>query len=128
MGYILIIEDDMCTQTSLSRVLERHGHQTHCVYDGMEGIEMIKEKSFDLAIVDMHLADMTGPEVIKNITDHDKNMPIVGISGGNPQRSKSMDLLESISKMHRVETIRKPINLDEFLNVVSKSIEKRYRA
>ena len=128
MGHILIIEDDICTQTSIARLLERRGHQIHCVYDGGEGIEALQGRSFDLAIIDMHLADMTGLEVIQYISSQDKRLPIIGISGGNPHQAKNMDLLKSISSMNMVETIRKPLDIQEFLEMVGQSIEKRYHA
>jgi two-component system catabolic regulation response regulator CreB len=64
---ILIIEDERNIAETLVYALETDGFQAIRVATGQEGLKLLKEKTFDLIILDVGLPDQNGFEVCKRI-------------------------------------------------------------
>jgi DNA-binding response OmpR family regulator len=61
---VLIVEDSHTLATLLRRTLEAHGYTVDIAGTGREGLQKLQEQSFDLAILDYHLPDMTGDQLL----------------------------------------------------------------
>jgi two-component system cell cycle response regulator len=59
-GAVLIVEPDEFTGERLATALEAQGHQTACVETAEQAFEAIKNGTFDLVIVSLHLDDGDG--------------------------------------------------------------------
>ena len=60
MANVLIVDDDPNIRQALGCVIEREGHDVVSVPGGVEALEVLGERSFDLAIVDLNMPDMNG--------------------------------------------------------------------
>lgn len=65
MMRILIIEDESKIATYLVQGFVEAGYQAECVHRGLEGLELLKKKSFDLVILDVMLPDIEGWTVLQ---------------------------------------------------------------
>ncbi|PTW56571.1 response regulator receiver domain-containing protein [Breoghania corrubedonensis] len=61
---ILITEDSPVTQDILKLVLSTKGHEVHIAHNGKAALKMLLEEPFDLALMDYHLPDLSGAEVV----------------------------------------------------------------
>ncbi len=61
---ILILDDERVIRSSLSTYLEDYGFIAIAVETGEEALEVVKEKTPDLAIVDLRLPGMSGEEFV----------------------------------------------------------------
>ncbi|HQE24254.1 MAG TPA: response regulator, partial [Syntrophomonadaceae bacterium] len=55
MAKILIVEDEVPINTLIKKNLELVGHECVSVYDGQAAIDVLKDHSFDLILLDVML-------------------------------------------------------------------------
>lgn len=69
MKSILIIEDEISVSEILKAYLEREGYKISCAESGLAGLKIFKSSKFDLVILDLMLADISGECVCKTIRE-----------------------------------------------------------
>lgn len=62
---ILVAEDNATNQKVIRKILESAGHHVVLVENGEQALEALERDNFSLAILDMHMPVMGGPEAIK---------------------------------------------------------------
>jgi signal transduction histidine kinase len=60
---LLVVEDDPDSRESLTALLRLMGHDVESAADGRGAIQLISSKSFDAALIDIGLPDLSGYEV-----------------------------------------------------------------
>lgn len=84
---ILIIEDEDIMRNLLDKKLQAAGYQITVAKDGQEGVEKMKQDSFDLVLSDIIMPKMGGFEVMEKMNQDEtlKNIPIIVVSNsGQP--------------------------------------------
>ena len=84
---ILIVEDDEITSYLMSDFLKNCGFLVDCVYTVTDGISYLKNKKYDLLLLDINLPDFNGFELISNIKNKIA-IPIIVTSAYNDTDSK----------------------------------------
>ncbi|HRI63352.1 MAG TPA: response regulator [Polyangium sp.] len=87
---VLIVDDNETNRKILSRQVQAWGMIATATASGPEAIQMVTEKrTFDLAILDMHMPVMDGLELAKHLRHLDKQLPLVMLTsiGWRPQES-----------------------------------------
>jgi CheY-like chemotaxis protein len=76
---ILIVEDSTIQAESLRKLLEQQGLRVLCASEGKVGIELARQWSPDVVILDVKLPDMDGFEVCRRLKDDPRtnDIPIV---------------------------------------------------
>ncbi len=64
-GQVLVADDNATNQEVIRLILENAGHNVRVVGDGEEALDALEEESFDVALVDMHMPQRSGIDVIK---------------------------------------------------------------
>ena len=77
----LVIDDDEDICDILKQFLESSGYTVDVAMSGKEAIQTISEKTFDVAITDLDLGDMSGLEVIKSIKQLQPTAEVIMLSG-----------------------------------------------
>lgn len=67
---ILVVDDSEASRFLFSSWLRRAGHTVHEAAGGAEAIELLARVGFDLAVLDVHLPDMSGFELGDYIKHH----------------------------------------------------------
>ncbi|HKJ70924.1 MAG TPA: ATP-binding protein [Gammaproteobacteria bacterium] len=62
---ILVAEDNATNQEVIRLILEKGGYQTTIADDGEAALDALEAEDFDLALVDMHMPERSGIEVMK---------------------------------------------------------------
>ncbi len=78
---ILIVDDEEYIRKVIIKSLQRENFLTFEATCGKEALELIKQNSFDLIILDIMMEDMDGLEIIKIIRSEGVNIPILILSG-----------------------------------------------
>lgn len=79
---ILIVEDSITNQMIASRMLAGFNQQYEIACDGREALETLKERPFDLVLMDLQMPEMDGyeaTEAIRNIPEL-QGMPIIAMT------------------------------------------------
>jgi len=63
--HLLVAEDNSTNRKIISKILERAGHSVDLVENGEQALDMLENKKYDLAIMDMHMPVLAGLEAIR---------------------------------------------------------------
>lgn len=78
---ILIADDNEDFLALLTRRVEKMGHLVVAATDGRKAIEALKNRKFDLLIIDLQMPDMSGLDVIKSTQKYAPDLTIIIITG-----------------------------------------------
>jgi DNA-binding response OmpR family regulator len=78
---ILILDDDHAFVDALAMYLQDHGYQAVPAYDLRGALEWIQGNGMDLLIIDVHLPDGCGIDLVKHIQQTEHPAPVILISG-----------------------------------------------
>jgi CheY-like chemotaxis protein len=80
---ILLAEDDAVTQTAMVKLLKKIGFSADVVGSGLEAIDALKNRSYDVIFMDVEMPRMDGLETTKAIRDRwpYRGIKIIAVTG-----------------------------------------------
>ena len=89
---LLLIDNDSARRASLAAMLEQQGYPVTAVLDQQHALDLANGQEFDLALVDVNMAQAGGYELIKRLQESNGNgsgiaIPIVVLGGAEDQAS-----------------------------------------
>ena len=118
---ILLLEDDLNLNETVSDYFDENGFEVISAYDGDEALSLIYENNFDLLLLDVNVPNKNGFEVLKEVRNQKKTVPAIFITSLN-----SMDSLEEGFESGCDDYIRKPFELKELLIRVKTILKKEF--
>ena len=117
---ILIIDDEKSQREILSGFLSKKGNKVYTAESGSEGIKIIKEQIVDIVLSDYKMPEMTGIEILEEVSIINPNISFVIITayGTVENAVKAM-------RLGAIDYISKPVNLDELEILLTRIIEKK---
>ena len=117
---ILVAEDNKINQLVIKRMLEKYGHQVHCVGDGSQAVSAAMAESFDLIFMDWHMPVMDGLDATRAIRESDKIGRIIvaltaDVTENAQQRCLEAGMNDYLSKPIKLEGLK--AILDKYLRV-----------
>ena len=85
---ILLVEDDPTTSKSIEMMLTHANLNVYATNLGEEGIDLAKLYDYDLILLDLHLPDMSGHEVLRQLRMARVETPILILTGESGTESK----------------------------------------
>jgi len=110
MKKILIIEDDPGIQLSLKDEFESEGFEVNVADNGLTGLEMIKQNSPDLIILDLMLPFLNGYQVCKKLRQEGNTVPMIMLTVKDQEVDKVLGL-----ELGADDYVTKPFSLRELL-------------
>lgn len=90
---VIIIDDHTLFREGLQRLLIRHEIDViNSVSNGADGLKVIAEKEVDIILLDLRMPDVSGIEVLKNIREIKKTLPVVMLTTSDDEK----DLIEAL--------------------------------
>jgi CheY-like chemotaxis protein len=124
MACILLIDDDAAVRSATSILLTANGFEVVEASDGKSGIDAIKGRQFDLAIVDLFMPGMNGLETTIAIRKISPDLPIITASGfmfgGQCPEMPNFDVMAA--EAGAVSTLYKPFRPKQLLQAVQELI------
>ena len=80
---LLVAEDNPINQAVVRAVLEAVGARLETAKDGAEALDMLREKAFDLVLMDVHMPRMDGLEALRRIRageTGDARQPVIALT------------------------------------------------
>src|SRR5512140_718711 len=105
---VLIVDDEKLVRWSLRQKCEAWGYQVQEAENGASAVRMAQVSVPDLMLLDVHLPDMTGLEVLQKLKDAGQAKAVIMITA-DPQ----LDDVKSAIKLGAYDFIGKPIDFDE---------------
>ncbi|WP_138993525.1 sigma-54 dependent transcriptional regulator [Larkinella sp. C7] len=119
MARLIIIDDEKSIRDALRDILEYEGYEVDEAKDGEEGLDLIKQNSYDVALCDIKMPKMDGLELLLKAADVGKGTQFIMISAyGNVENAVEA------TKRGAFDFIIKPPDLNRLLVTVRNAIEK----
>jgi len=118
-GKILVIDDEDIVLISCQRILTPKGYDVEISKSGVEGLKLLKDKAFDLALVDIKMPDMDGMEVLVQIKRKWPDTQVIIITGYS-----TLAAAISAIKLGAYDYIEKPFTPDGLISAVKKAIDQ----
>jgi diguanylate cyclase (GGDEF)-like protein/PAS domain S-box-containing protein len=118
-GTLLIVEDDVSSAISLQRLMQFEKYQVEVCHDGYRALEWLKQKRFDLVLLDLGLPNLNGHEVMKHIKRMCPDISVIMLSGAG-----TIDAAVTALKNGAYDFIRKPYQPLELLHTVENALNQ----
>jgi DNA-binding NtrC family response regulator len=112
---ILIVDDEEPIRFALSTILQEQGHEVDSCETGSEGLEKVKEKPYNLILLDYNLPDMDGLKVAQKVRELDGDITIVFISAYG-----TTDVILRAIRLGAFDFIEKPIHSEELFSSIDR--------
>jgi len=119
---VLLVDDDVNSLNIMVEIMRRDGYNTISAIDGRDAIRKIQDNPVDIVILDFHLPDATGLDVLEQIKRIQPNVPVIVTSADS-----SPSILLDVHDAGAYSFIRKPANLNRLRQTVSKALSIRER-
>ena len=117
---ILVVDDEATIRDSLKDILEGEGFDVELAGDGIQALQILGDREFDLVLSDIKMPRMDGIELLSHCARHYAQMPIIMISAhGNVQTAVEA------TKLGAFDFITKPLDLDRLLITIRNALQIR---
>lgn len=104
---VLVVDDEKLIVKGIRFSLEQDGMEVDCAYDGEEALETIRNKEYDIILLDVMLPKLTGFEVCQHIREF-SSVPVVMLTAKGEDMDKILGLEYGAD-----DYITKPFNILE---------------
>jgi len=113
---ILLVDDDIELTKAVETALSSFDHDIRTINDPRAGLELIKEKNYDLIFLDLAMPEFSGIDIInylaKKGTIKEKKIVIFTASAINDKE------LEHLIDLGAHSALRKPVDIDSILDKI----------
>ena len=117
MKRILIVDDDKDLRFNLSCILKEEGHEVIAASDGKQALNALAENVPDLVLLDVRLPGMDGVELLEEMKQIEKNLPIIMLTAYSDVKSAVKAM-----KLGAFDYITKPFDNEELILVIKKAL------
>jgi response regulator RpfG family c-di-GMP phosphodiesterase len=120
-GSILLVDDEILIRKTLQKFLEKNGYKIDSAANGLEAIEQLERKRYDLVITDLKMPGLDGRELLKAMAERFGNIPRIVLTAVGSNE----DILLAL-KTGAYDFISKPIVDFAFLNyTIQRALERK---
>ena len=116
---ILVVDDDPGVCAFLQAGLQRAGYDVEIASDGQIALEMLKENTYQLVLMDIHLPGLDGFELFRELHENDEVdlVPIIGMTGGS-EKLPGWYAGKALKMIGVPTVLNKPFLIDEVLAAI----------
>lgn len=120
---VLVVDDNEINRILARKVLTKFQIEVVTAESGLEALELLQAKDFDVVLMDIHMPGMSGYEVTANLRAIDdvyfKELPIIALTA-----SIMNEELDAIYKYGMNDYQLKPFKPDELIEKIAKHLKK----
>lgn len=116
---VLVVDDEEGARDALELILEDH-YRIEKAEEGLQAIEMLRQKKFDVVLLDINMPDLDGIETLKRIKELDASVEVIMVSAADRAREATASI-----KSGAHDYITKPYEPEEILSAVERALVRR---
>ena len=117
---ILYIEDNLSNLTLVERILERRvSVELISAMQGTLGLELARQHRPDLIVLDLHLPDMPGTEVLTRLKANPitREIPVIVLTADASGRQA-----ERVRQLGAIDYVTKPLDVPKFIEIIANNL------
>jgi two-component system chemotaxis response regulator CheY len=116
---VLVVDDSATVRKFVSVSLEMQGFNVTTACDGMDALEKLPTKKFDLLITDLNMPNMDGFELIKALRENNeyRDLPVIILTSLSDEANKEHGATLGVESY-----VVKPFSLEKIQYEVSKYV------
>jgi PAS domain S-box-containing protein len=117
--HVLVAEDAPFNQQLIEHLLRRWGHDVQLAPDGRAALNALKERAFDLMVLDVHMPGTDGFEVIAQLRRWERStgghLPVIALTARSMMGDRERCLAAGMD-----DYLAKPFHADEFAAAIAR--------
>lgn len=118
---ILIADDDGNCREALREIMEPEGFRTLLASSGEEALDIVRSATVHLALLDMHMPNLTGLETLQLVRQINAMLPAILVTADYNEY-----LLRQACLAHAYSVIPKPVSKNVVLYTVVRALARSY--
>jgi len=115
---ILVAEDNMINQMLIQRMLSKLGYVPDMVKNGLEALEQIEKKNYDIILMDIQMPEMDGLEATACIREMPIRQPkIIAMTANAMPGDREIYLKAGLD-----DYLSKPMKMEDFTNLMQRNV------
>ena len=111
---VLIVDDQNGIRVLLMEVFSSEGYQTFQASNGKMALEIVKNESPDLVLLDMKIPGMDGLEILKRVKEINRDIKVIMMTAYG-----ELDMIKEATELGALMHFTKPFDIDEMRMVVN---------
>ena len=104
-------------------VFEPFGFRTYLASNGREAIDLIETQNIHCLLLDMHMPDLTGLEILQIVRPRWHQLPAIMLTADHSKR-----LLQEAIALHVFSVLKKPVSRELVTDTVQRALRRTYQA
>jgi len=119
---LLLVDDNRVNRLLLARLLSQLGHQTELAENGRQALRMLRERRYDLLVLDIKMPEMDGFEVLSRLIEDPelRDLPVIVTSA-----LEGLDNIVRCIELGAEDYLSKPVNPVLLKARINASLEKK---
>lgn len=117
---ILIVDDQFGIRILLNEVFQKEGYQTFQAANGVQALEIVKQHSPDLVLLDMKIPGMDGIEILKRMKVIDADIRVIIMTAYG-----ELDMIQEAKDLGARTHFAKPFDIDDIRAAVREHLPIR---
>lgn len=120
---LLFVDDEKGFVEVITKRLSKRGFDVTKAFSGPEALQAMRKGDFDIAVIDLKMAEMDGIEVLKILGKMVPELPVIILTGHGSEVSEKEGF-----KCGALEYLKKPCDFEEFVNRIQSVLKKTKRS
>jgi DNA-binding response OmpR family regulator len=112
---ILIVDDEQRFANMLAKRLSLRGCHCEVCYNGQQALDLVGRKNFFLILLDLHLPDIYGSEVLARIKATSAQTPVIILTGHGTEEDRRVCMQQGAYAFWH-----KPLIIDELMAILAR--------
>ena len=117
---VLLIDDEVGYIYVLSKRLSKRGFEVGKAISGSEAFQILRQRSFDVAILDLKMTDMDGIEVLKVLKKMAPELVVIMLTGHGSAKAAHEGI-----RLGAYDYLTKPCETEELIKKIMEAYDKR---
>lgn len=118
-AHILVIDDEDSMCNFMEIMLSKEGYAVETTTSPVDGVRRLKETNYDLLIADLHMPEMTGIDVLRQVKSFKTEQDVIVMTA-----FAAVDTAIEAMKQGAADYITKPFKIDEIKLAIEKTISR----
>jgi two-component system, response regulator PdtaR len=118
---ILITDDDSGCREALRDIFEPEGYRTYLASSGEEAIDIVRDQSVHVVLLDMHMPRLSGLETLEQVRQINQVLPCILVTADSNEA-----LMREAFRARVYSVIPKPVSKNVVLYTVVRALVRVY--